>query len=392
MTIQEAKKLLIKYREGRCSPEEETLILQWYQSLLDEEAPPALDREDIDEIGARLRANITARLEEEAFPGEPELGWQVTGGQALPVRHVPMWPRWAAAICLTVLVGTGYWWLTGRHRPEASVPFGLVKKDIGPGGNKAVLTLGDGSVIDLSGRGGDTLIRQGTAQLATAGNGKLTYRVKGAGNIAGTNTITTPRGGQYQVVLPDGTEVWLNAASSLTFPTVFTGATRQVTLKGEAYFQVAPQRRQPFEVLTGETSVQVLGTHFDINAYNDEPVQKTTLLEGSIRVCNGGQSALLHPGQEAVIAGASMHVGAGDPDLAVAWKNGFISFRGADIQTIMRMIEKWYDVSVSYQGNIPDRTFTGEISRSANLSELLRVLQANNIHFNVEEKKIIVSP
>lgn len=397
MTIQEAKRLLIKYRKGQCSPEEEEIIRQWYQSLLDEErgaseAEPGetdpteargtdpMEAGGIDLLGARLKAKIDLEIE--------------AGDRT--VALVRKWPRWAAAAILLAGLGSaGYWWLgnKGKGHLPAAVSSVLGKTDIGPGGNKAILKLGNGTMIALSGAGQDTLIRQGAGRLAAIGNGRVVCKATGAvGTSPENNIITTPRGGQYQVVLPDGTGVWLNAESSLTFPTAFTGGVRQVTVTGEAYFEVAGKRGQPFEVLANGVKVEVLGTHFNINAYDDEPAVKTTLLEGAVKVRNGNGAEVLRPGEEAVVAGSAIQVETADVDQAVAWKNGFISFKSAGIKTIMRAVEKWYDVSVAYKGNLPDRTFTGEISRTANLSELLRILEVNNIHFDVEGKKIIVSP
>jgi ferric-dicitrate binding protein FerR (iron transport regulator) len=208
------------------------------------------------------------------------------------------------------------------------------------------------------------------------------------------NTIQTPRGGQYQVILPDGTKVWLNAASSLAYPTAFTGADRAVKLNGEAYFEVADNKDKPFKVMAGNMEINVLGTHFNVMAYEDENAIKTTLLEGSVKVTNGKISHLLKPGQEGRVdrqSGAFRLLEA-DANEAVAWKNGVFQFGGASIESVMREIVRWYDVDVEYQGRTNEH-FRGTISRSVNASEVFKMLELTGaVHFTIDKKKIIVKP
>src|SRR6185312_1588485 len=195
--------------------------------------------------------------------------------------------------------------------------------------------------------------------------------------------------------LSDGSKVWLNAESAITFPTAFTGNERKVTIKGEAYFEVAHDASKPFQVTVNGMQVQVLGTHFNINAYEDDDYIKTTLLQGSVKVTKGNESVLIAPGEQAKVNNASGDIKIKkdvDLDEAVAWKNGFFYFSHADLQTVLRQFSRWYDVDVEYEGVLPKRLFEGKIQRSLNLSEALRILETNDVHFKIMGKKIEVTP
>jgi ferric-dicitrate binding protein FerR (iron transport regulator) len=212
------------------------------------------------------------------------------------------------------------------------------------------------------------------------------------GSLISYNTLSTPRGGQYQLVLPDGSKVWLNASSSIHFPTAFAGHERNVELTGEAYFEIAKNKQKPFHVNVNGMQVEVLGTHFNVNAYGDEGAIKTSLLEGSVKIKKGNISGLLKPGQQGVLKKNStdLEIKNADMNEAIAWKNGLFEFDGADIKSIMREIGRWYDVDVVYAGKVPDRRFEGKISRDAQLSDVLKILALSNVKFSVEGKKIIV--
>jgi transmembrane sensor len=262
-------------------------------------------------------------------------------------------------------------------------------------------------------------------------NGEVVYKSMGNArpddpvhSAVSWNVLATPKGGQYQLILPDGSKVWLNAASTIRYPVAFIGNERRVEITGEVYFEVAPlistggSQKVPFIVKIGTPSgsggqVEVLGTHFNVNAYSDEPAIATTLLEGKVKVSQsvpqGGsparreQSAILKPGEQAVLthdsrlpdgtlvkAGLTIHDNV-DMDLAVAWKNGLTAFKSADIKTIMRQVARWYNVEVVYEGTIPQRSFTGGVSRDAKLSELLHLLEVSKVHFRIEGNRIIVT-
>jgi transmembrane sensor len=323
----------------------------------------------------------------------------------------------AAAVIAALLLGSVVYWQTTRHSLQQTA--GKSKRftnDVAPGGNKAILILADGSHIALDSVHTGSLSQQGNTRVIKLNNAQLAYREDGGqagGEVADRgnvqyNTIETPRGGQYQLELPDGTRVWLNAASSLKFPTRFIGSERVVQLSGEAYFEVAHQKI-PFKVHIINASgdggeVDVLGTHFNVNAYADEAFIKTTLLEGSVRVSKANEQKMLKPGQQAQVWNgepsslngttrpAIQIVRDANTEEAVAWKNGYFQFNEDGIETVMRQLARWYDVEVSYQGRFPDRQFGGQMPRGVNLSEILHILEESNVHFKIEGKKLIVTP
>jgi transmembrane sensor len=358
----------------------------------------------------------------EPVAGAQEPDWEHMFEQAvLPKREKQvnvsqvkrlLWMRAAAAAIVVLAIGVaGYWFINRITKNEVAKNDQQVKPtaaDIMPGSNKAVLTLADGTVITLDSAANGNLAQQGNSQIIKTKNGGLVYE-KTARNSTGPlttdnspltyNMLVIPRGGQYQLTLPDGSKVWLNAASSIRYPVAF-GNERRVELTGEAYFEVAKDARKPFHVVTPTQDVEVLGTHFNVNAYDNEPAVKTTLLEGSVKVvkretANGKQnSVILKPGQQAALEAHSPLTIDHSPDLEqiMAWKNGFILFNKADIKSIMRQVERWYNVDVEFEGDIPQRTFTGGIERSARLSELLRLLEVSKVKFRIENKKLIVTP
>jgi transmembrane sensor len=306
-----------------------------------------------------------------------------------------LWPRVAAAVAILFVCGTAYWFVSNQYKGKAVLPVARSTEAsiILPGGNHAILTLADGSKIVLDSvqngsiKGGSAKIKKQGALLvydasATAkNNAPVVY-----------NTLATPRGGQYQLVLPDGSKVWLNASSSIHFPTAFTGKQRDVELTGEAYFEVAKNKEKPFHVNVNGMQVEVLGTHFNVNAYGDEGNIKTSLLEGSVKIKRGLATGLLKPGEQAVLDenANKIEIKRADMNEVMAWKNGLFEFDGADIKTIMREIGRWYDVEIEYKGMVPDRRFEGTISRDAQLSDVLKILELSNVKFSVEGKKIVV--
>jgi ferric-dicitrate binding protein FerR (iron transport regulator) len=303
----------------------------------------------------------------------------------------------AAASVILVSAATIYIFRPAHPVPEMVVKTRPIEQpvisDPLPGGNRAILTLSDGSAIDLDDANSGELASQGGTGINKTGNGELVY-ASGQAPETGTevlyNTVSTPRGGQYQVTLPDGTKVWLNAASSLRFPTQFKGRNRAVRLTGEAYFEVANNKSMPFVVSVNESQVEVLGTHFNILSYEDEALT-TTLLEGSVKFKHHGAERIIRPGQAAQL-GKTIQVEEVNVAEAVAWKNGITAFNNADIHTIMRQISRWYDLDVVYHGPMPDRKFTGKIPRSARLSKVLKILQLSDINFKIEDTKLIVTP
>ena len=265
--------------------------------------------------------------------------------------------------------------------------------DIAPGGNKAILTLADGSQIVLDTAANGNISNQGNTTIIKL-DGKLNYTASGKNGEVLYNTIATPKGGMYQIVLSDGSKVWLNAASSLRFPTIFTGKQRNVELSGEAYFEIEKNVAMPFNVTVSEMNVQVLGTHFNVMAYNEESDIKTTLLEGAVKVSKGSAVGLLKPGKQASIdQNGAIKIVDAEIEKELAWKNGIFFFENSDIKTIMQQLNRWYDADISYQGNVTNRRFTGQISRYINLSEVLKMLElTGEIHFKIEGRRVLVMP
>lgn len=348
---------------------------------------------------------IAALLRVEAAASQPydKVHWDALAGHILaadrpqPAKVIPLRSRawtWAAAIALLLVSAAAYWLM---RRPDAVKPPMLAERqqqDIAPGGNRAVLTLGDGTEISLDSAGNGILAQQGNAKVIKTGNGELRYNAPANGGRPVFNKISTPRGGQYTITLPDGSRVWLNASSSLRYPAVFEGD-RIVELTGEAYFEVAKRAGQVFSVKVNDMEVKVLGTHFNIMAYDDEPAVKTTLLEGAVVVKKAGVSQTLKPGQ-----GASLHRQSGilellpavNTDEAVAWKNGFIQFAGSDIRAAMRQVSRWYNVDVVYKGEVPEH-FSGAVPRNVPVSQVLRFLELTGaVHFEIKDRQIVVSP
>jgi ferric-dicitrate binding protein FerR (iron transport regulator) len=266
------------------------------------------------------------------------------------------------------------------------------KADIAPGQTGAILTLANGKKLVLDSAGNGLLAQQAGVNVLQQ-NGQLAYN--GQSQAVLYNTMSTPVGRTFRLVLPDGTRVWLNASSSITFPTAFEGKERQVTITGEAYFEVVHRVTQKFLVKTGNETVEDIGTKFDIDSYSDEPSIKTTLLEGAVRVAASGNTATLHPGDQAVLSASVGKITIDkdvDLDEVIAWKNGVFRFNSVDIHTIMRQAARWYDMEVSYEGDIHE-TFSGGISRNVNVSQLFHILgSTDKVSFEINGKKIIVKP
>ncbi|MBC9934934.1 FecR family protein [Chitinophaga qingshengii] len=321
-----------------------------------------------------------------------------TGSRQRHSRVRVLW-KWAAAAVVTgLLAGSGYYYF--MHPGGKPIVSPLASQDTTPG-NKAVLTLSNGKKIILDKTGTGELARQSGATVLQLDSGSIAYKGgDGIQNIS-YNTLTTPPGGQFKLLLPDGTTAWLNAASSITYPTAFTGKERDVTITGEVYLEVAANARQPFMVTTSQQRIAVLGTSFNVNAYTDEASVNTTLLEGSVSVTplnNAGKAIILRPGQQALYQPQTgkINVKTVNTSLAVAWKNGLFSFEQANIQTVMRQLSRWYNVTVEYEGGMPPQTFSGDIYRNLPLSKALEMLEFVGFKFEVvnngNDKTIVVRP
>lgn len=257
--------------------------------------------------------------------------------------------------------------------------------DVDPGGQKALLTLSDGSTIVLDNANNGQIAQQGHVKVIKLGNGEIQYKaVKGGGAIhtEAFNTMSTPRGGQYQLLLPDGSKVWLNSESSITYPVVFTKQERKVKITGEAYFEVAKDKTKPFRVVTSDMVVEVLGTHFNVKAYADDGPTKTSLLEGSVKI----DKQILKPG-EAFMDGKIVPT---DVNQDVAWKNGIFNFNNQNLTQVMKQLARWYDLEVVYPDGVPHKEYGGEIGRNLKLNQVLRGLENSGVHFELNGKRVMV--
>jgi len=322
--------------------------------------------------------------------------------QDLPVKRKNQsmsWLKYAAAVLFVVSVGIYFLF---QLRNTSDTQYQYSKNNIKPGKNKATLTLSDGSKIVLDDVREGEIAKQAGFSIAKKSNGQVVYTaVPNLYNVKVTNAInaiSTPRGGQYQVVLPDGSKVWLNAASSLKFPAVFAAGQRKVELSGEAYFEVSKDKTRPFIVKTSKQQVEVLGTHFNISSYADESSTRTDLFEGAVRVtvASGSgqkQEVVLKPAQRSTVQDNKISIQLSVEKEALAWKEGYFMFNHESIESIMRKVARWYDVEILYKGDVQRETFIGRVSKYENVAELLKVLErTETIHFKIEGRKIIVSP
>jgi len=316
-----------------------------------------------------------------------------------PMRY-RLWPRIAVAAAVAVVIfGAGLFYFSKDMKQVPADQVALVN-DVAPGVSGATLTLANGKKIRLSDAVKGELAQQAGVSVSKSADGQLVYEVKpGTGaseDLGAINTLSTDKGETYQVKLPDGTVVWLNAASSLKYAAnLLEYGKRKVTLQGEAFFKVAKDKKHPFVVESAGQQVEVLGTEFNVNAYADEPVVSTTLLEGSVNVfyLKNNSSKILKPGQQSTLKGGDIKVGDADVDQALSWKNGDFVFVGEDLKTVMRQVARWYDVEIEYQGNINSSGVVSTISRTKKLSQLLKALQINQgIHFKIEGRRVLVMP
>jgi ferric-dicitrate binding protein FerR (iron transport regulator) len=326
---------------------------------------------------------------------------------------------WMAAASVVLLISAGiFYFRNGSRSADQPVVVRTTPAAVAiqPGGNKATLTLDDGRVVDLNTTSNGLVSEQGQSKVIKQQNGVLSYeamdnRQSPTGNgqqQISYNTLSTPRGGQYQLTLPDGTRMWLNAVSSIKYPTLFAGNERRVEVSGEVYFEVAKDASKPFHVVIfplvkGEKAngdIMVLGTHFNVNAYGDEQPVIATLLEGKIAIDNGGtatpnrQSKIITPGQQAVVDKQQQIKVKSDADTeaAIAWMKGFFDFQGADIQHVMQQVSRWYNVDVQFASAIPELSFDGNIDRNIPLSDVLDLLQKmGKVHFRIEGRTVTVT-
>ncbi|HVK50016.1 MAG TPA: FecR domain-containing protein [Pseudobacter sp.] len=355
MPTERVQYLVQRFFDNACTPEEKEELAAWINMSGNDEPLKALlqdawqqhtpDVQMPDDMSQRL---LTAMFREEVKPAR--IGYL----------------RWAAAAAAVIIACVAGWWLL---KPEAPAPQIVENTTIEPGSSGAVLTLSDGRTVVLDSLNNGVIATQGNTSVAIS-NGQLVYDVKNAAGTIAYNTMTTPRGRQFQLVLPDGTNVWLNAASSITYPTEFSGTERKVSVTGEAYFEVAKHASLPFRVsIDKNNTVEVLGTHFNINAYKDDDRIRTTLLQGKVKV----NQSVLQPGEQAIAdAALGMSIDhSADLNQVMAWKNGIFNFNKASLEMVMKQLERWYNIEVQYAGKPPVMKITGKMDRGLSLQDIL---------------------
>lgn len=367
---EEFLKLVDKYLDKVASKEEIDDVEAYY--TLFSEAPDVLEtiaEFDLTVTAQRLKNRISEKIRDEENKSKPT--------QDIKVK--PLWYRFAGVAIVLLAIGAGFYFYTSRTS-SSDVKNLEVTNEISPGVNKATLTLADGKKLELK----DAVYT--VAPAATQNRGKVSY-----------NILSTPRGGQYQIKLPDGSRIWLNSETIVKFPVNFdAGADRIIELQGEAYFEVAKMESTghllPFIVETRHQRITVLGTHFNVNSYENEDFTKTTLLEGSVRVNgNSGSEVVLKPNEQAALSAKGIQVIQVDTDQVIAWKNGKFDFVSEDIESIMRKIARWYDVEVIYKDELPNKQFSGSFSRFEDVSSVLRTIErTNTVHFKIEGRRILV--
>lgn len=382
--------LLQRLRNNLATPEE----MKEFANLLDD---PAIDPE-LRRIWESISPNahlFDETSSEKLFAAIRNNKPRETPQPAIRRRPRILLPAMAASLLLAAFL----FWINRSSPPPVNTSIveaaPASKTVIKPGGNKAVLILDDGSSITLDSNQQGSIAIQGSTKVSNR-NGRISYDQgdkNGQSTAISYNTLKTPKGGQYQLELSDGTKLWMNAASSLRYPIAFSENERTVELQGEAYFEVAKDAKRPFRVMVDGMQVEVLGTHFNIMAYKDEKKTKTTLLEGAVRVSDGRSIQRLLPGQQAQSSTESdIQVLDGvDLEEVVAWKNGYFQFNRSGLDVLMRQIERWYDVDVKYEGKIAERQFGGKISRASNIADVLKILELSKVSFRIQGKQIIVT-
>lgn len=383
MQQEEIQQLVRRFLEKTASEEEINILSNWYRENAGGDVELFSGHEDKKMLlQETMLKNIVGKT------GLPQLKKR-TGNY--------IWMRIAAIAIVLLGIGSVLYYYNSNQKKEnlwADKSSGSEPAKIIPGSNGAILTLANGKQVVLDSASVGKISNEAGTALIKTNDSSLVYQNNG--NAAGPvddNTLETPKGKQFSVTLPDGTKVWLNAASSIRYPVCFKGKERLVTVTGEAYFEVVHNSKQPFKVKAGNTVIEDIGTAFNINAYADEPSIKTTLVQGSVAVSSANNKALLSPGQQATI-GINSAIGVEKVNIenAIAWRNGVIVFDDQDIQMILRQVARWYNVNVVYQGNISKKLFAGSVSMSrlSNLSEFLKILEFEDIHYKLQGRDLII--
>lgn len=407
ITIEHLTDLLMKHLQGSLSqPEQEQLNLWVQQSDRNRRLFASVnDEEQIRQLVLLYAATETTDNNEAIILSKIRQG-MMASQSLVPVRKIHVLWRWSTVAAMALVVaGAGYFIINHKGKNDTTAAIKTITpNDIPPASDGAILTLADGRKVVLDSMGNGVIATQNGAQV-TLKDGALAYDKDAASTTPVYNNLSTPRGRQFQLILPDGSKAWLNAASSLRYPTVFVGNERRVDVNGEVYFEVAKNPGMPFKVSIatpaggpGGSVIEVLGTQFNVNAYENEKAVRTTLVEGSLKVVNlpangNTASAVLTPGKQAIITTDNrLKVADADVDKAIAWKRGIFNFEDASLEEVMRQIERWYDIEVVYEKNVPDIKFGGKMSNDVSLQGLLKSLQESDVHFRLEGRKLIVLP
>ncbi|WP_276359384.1 FecR family protein [Daejeonella sp. H1SJ63] len=383
MTKEEVKELLQRYADGKCSPQEKAMVEHWYLSESFKQSSD-FDTNDIQELKFEIWDKIT---QDRSFKSNSK------------IKSILLWTASVAAVLIFVfslsepfIFNSADKLLAKKEKPAVF--------DKSPARNKAVLTLSDGSKIILDDARSGYIADQQGIKISKSPDGSIIYSMpesllgnNNESDVVPYNFITTPKGGKFQIILPDKSKIWLNSESTLRFPARFIGQERNVELTGEAYFEVAKNINMPFIVKTKDMSVFVTGTEFNIMAYSEDKFTSTTLVQGSVQVSSPSQKIILKPGEQ-VVGNQTIGLSKRDADIeeTIAWKNGLFQFNNTDIATVMNQISRWYDVTVEYEGDSSGKRFGGYISRDSKLSQVLKMLELSGVKCRIEEKKIIVLP
>ncbi len=370
MEKEQFKALLARYASGAASSREDELIRKLLDDYEHHANKPQLSETEKEEVRQRMLANL---MDHARYAPQRSLFSRIY--------------KWTAAAVILIAAGAILLLYSTQQKPAATLTAKRQSQSkLKAGGNKAYLKLSDGSVVALNNLDNGLVAQQGETSITKTADGKLQYLTDHHSNSAAAvyNTISTPNGGTYQLTLPDGTRVWLNATSSLTFPTRFDSKRRYVKLVGEAYFEVAKKftgkNRLPFIVDAGLSQVEVLGTHFNVSTYADHDEQQTTLLEGAVIVKRGEKQVRIFPGQQAVlnIKEGQIYVQQANLDAVMAWKEGLFSFDNTDISIAMKEIARWYNAKVIYKGEMPVTAFTGVLPRNSDINSVLELLESTH--------------
>lgn len=390
--------LIQKYINGTCTEEEREILLKWYRSPQNEtvEWPATPEMEE-----TAVYQRIFSKVEAEINLQSPAIHQLHPDPNSLePKKSLFNWQKIAvaAALILTSSIAIYFYQQHANTAPTEQLTF---KNEVKPGGDKAILKLADGTEVELDGAKNDLLAQRKDINFNNTKDGQLAYNKQNSSDIQQTealkyNTVSTPRGGQYRIILPDGTKVWLNAASSIRFPTNFLPGERKVSISGEVYFEVAKNKHQPFRVISDTQILEVLGTKFNISAYPDQPQINTTLAEGSVKLgrIQTHTYQLLKPGEQAQMKTKDQSpakISSADLEEVLAWKNDAFVFNNTPTDEVMKQMQRWYNVELEYKGPVPNLSFTGVIPRDSNLSTFLKVLEGTGgVKFGIEQNKVII--